>query len=127
MANSIKKLKNSIITISVVLGTVIAVLAAMLIVFVAKSNNYKLQLENGYKKNLYEFVSNINSLEVDLSKLVATNSTNSQRELLRKTRFSVLYSVLVRLLRSRLLFRALSEWDLPLHLFLPAQIPQSHF
>ncbi len=82
MANSIKKLKNAIIAISVVLGAVIAVLVAMLIVFVTKSNNYKLQLENGYKKNLYEFVSNINSLEVDLSKLVATNSTNSQRELL---------------------------------------------
>lgn len=82
MNKTIKRLKNSIIALSVVLGTVIIVLSIMLAVFVTKSDNYKLQLQNTYKKNLYEFVSNINSLEVDLSKLVATNSVKSQRQLL---------------------------------------------
>ena len=82
MKETIKRLKSAVISLSVVLGTVVVVLSVMLAVFVTKSDNYRLQLENGYKKNLYEFVGNINSLEVDLSKLIATNSTNSQRELL---------------------------------------------
>ena len=80
--NIIKKLKNAVIALSVVLGSVIIVLSIMLAVFASRADNYKLQLENGYKKNMYEFVSNINSLEVDLSKLIATNSAKSQRELL---------------------------------------------
>ena len=80
--NIIKKLKKAVIALSVVLGCVIIVLSVMLVVFASRADNYKLQLENGYKKNMYEFVSNINSLEVDLSKLIATNSAKSQRELL---------------------------------------------
>jgi len=82
MKETIKRLKSAVISLSVVLGTIVVVLSVMLAVFVTKSDNYRLQLENGYKKNLYEFVGNINSLEVDLSKLIATNSTNSQREVL---------------------------------------------
>lgn len=78
---AVKKLKNAVIALSVVLGSVIVVLSVMIAVFVSRADNYKLQLENGYKKNMYEFVSNINSLEVDLSKLIATNSALSQREL----------------------------------------------
>lgn len=75
-------MKNAIIALAVVLGTITIVLGIMLAVFVTKSDNYRLQLENEYKKNLYEFASNVNSLEVDLSKLIATNSIGSQKELL---------------------------------------------
>lgn len=78
----VKKLKNSIIVLSVVLGSAIITLSTMLIVFVARSNTYKLQLENTYKRNVYELISDINSLEIDISKLVATNSLSSQKQLL---------------------------------------------
>ena len=47
----IKKLKNSVILLSVVLGSVIIALSTLLIVFIARSNTYKLQLENNYKRN----------------------------------------------------------------------------
>jgi len=77
-----KKLKNSIIILSVVLGSVIVALSVMLTIFISKTNTYKLQLENNYKRNFYELISDINSLEIDLSKLIATNSLNSQKELL---------------------------------------------
>lgn len=77
-----RKLKNSIIVLSVVLGSVIIALSIMLTIFISKTNTYKLQLENNYKRNFYELISDINSLEVDLSKLIATNSLNSQKELL---------------------------------------------
>ena len=77
-----KKLKNSIIVLSVVLGSIIIALSVMLTIFVSKTNIYKLQLENNYKKNFYELISDINSLEIDLSKLIATNSLSSQKELL---------------------------------------------
>ena len=39
-------------------------------------------MENNYKRNFYELISDINSLEIDLSKLIATNSLTSQKELL---------------------------------------------
>lgn len=77
-----KKLKNSIIVLSVVLGSVIVALSVMLTIFISKTNTYKMQLENNYKRNFYELISDINSLEIDLSKLIATNSLNSQKELL---------------------------------------------
>ena len=77
-----KKLKNSIIVLSVVLGSIIIALSVMLTIFVSKTNTYKLQLENGYKKNFYELISDINSLEIGLSKLIATNSLTSQKTLL---------------------------------------------
>ena len=79
-----RKLKNLIIILSAVLGSVIITLSTLLILFVAKSNTYRLQLENTYKRNFYELISDINSLEIDLSKLIATNSLTSQKELLTK-------------------------------------------
>jgi len=78
----IKRLKNSIIILSIVLGGVIVALSVLLSLAIVRSENYKLQLENNYKKNFYELISDINSLEIDLSKLIATNSLTSQKELL---------------------------------------------
>lgn len=77
-----RKLKNLIIILSVTLGCIIIALSTLLIIFVSKSNTYKLQLENTYKQNFYELISDINALEIDLSKLIATNSLQSQKTLL---------------------------------------------
>lgn len=77
-----KKLKSLIIILCAILGSIIIALSTLLIVFVSKSNTYKLQLENNYKRNFYELISDINALEIDLSKLIATNSLQSQKTLL---------------------------------------------
>ncbi len=75
------KNKGLVITISL-LGALSLVFGVLFLVFLTSSNTYKNQLENGYTKSFYEVVSNINNLEVDMSKLVATTSLDSQRELL---------------------------------------------
>lgn len=77
-----RKAKTTITVLSVVLGTAILVLMALLIVFIISSSTYKQQLNNVYNRNLYELVDNVNALEVDLSKLIATNSLSSQQTLL---------------------------------------------
>ncbi len=77
-----KKAKGTIITLSVVLGIATLVFATLFIVFAINSATYKQQLNNSYNKNLYELVNNIGALEVDMSKLIATNNASSQQELL---------------------------------------------
>ena len=75
--------RNSAVAIClVVLGAMSMVFLGLFISFWATSKTYKTQLENTYMKNFYEMVSNINDIEVDLSKIVATTSLDSQRELL---------------------------------------------
>ncbi len=54
----------------------------LFISFAVTSKTYRTQLENSYTKSFYEVVSNINDLEVDMSKIIATTSLHSQRELL---------------------------------------------
>ena len=46
------------------------------------SNTYSVQLENVYKRSLYELSTNIDDMEVNISKLVATNSADSQKKIL---------------------------------------------
>lgn len=65
-----------------ILGSLTIVFLCLFLSFWSTSNSYKTQLENIYEKNFYESVSTINNLEVDISKLVATNDLDSQRELL---------------------------------------------
>ncbi|MBE5738632.1 MAG: hypothetical protein E7354_02780 [Clostridiales bacterium] len=65
-----------------ILGASSLVFMSLFILFCVSSNTYKNQLENNYNKSFYEVVSNINDLEVDMSKIVATTSLDSQRELL---------------------------------------------
>ena len=64
------------------LGALSLIFMSLFVVFLSTSNAYKKQLENTYTKSFYEVVSNINDLEVDLSKIIATTSIDSQRELL---------------------------------------------
>lgn len=58
------------------------VFLCLFISFAVTSDSYKNQLENSYMKAFYEMVDNVNTLEVNMSKVVATNSVDSQRELL---------------------------------------------
>ena len=69
------------VLLAVVGGLAFAFLC-LFISFLVTSNTYKTQLENAYMRGFYEVVDNVNTLEVDLSKIVATTSIDSQRELL---------------------------------------------
>ena len=77
-------MKNKALTISVWLVVALTMfsLMAALIVFIMVSNTYSTQLENIYKRSFYELSSNINDLEVDMSKLVAVNDKATKREVL---------------------------------------------
>lgn len=77
-----KKNNNVLIILTTIMSSLALIFLCLFLSFMITSNNYKKELENGYKKNFYEMVSNINDLEVDISKLVATNEISSQRELL---------------------------------------------
>ncbi len=76
------KSKSLIITLSVTLGVTMLALLATLVIFITLSNMYATQLENLYKRSFYELSSNINNLEVDMSKLVAVNEDSTKREIL---------------------------------------------
>ncbi len=74
--------KRGIISITIVLGFTIAALVATLIVFIATTSTYETQLENLYMRSFYELSSNVNDLELNISKLIATNQTESQKVVL---------------------------------------------
>lgn len=77
-----KKNNNTLYAIISLLGSATIVFLCLFISYLVTSKNYETQLENAYKKNFYEVVSNINDIEVDLSKLVATSDANTQKTLL---------------------------------------------
>ena len=67
----------------------VSILSASTIVFLClflsfsvTSNKYKQTLENNYKKNFYEVASNINDMEIDISKIVATRDRGAVSTLL---------------------------------------------
>lgn len=76
------KNKGLIITMWITLGVTMLSMLAALIVFIITTNTYSTQLENLYKRSFYELSSNINDLEVDMSKLVAVNDDSTKREVL---------------------------------------------
>lgn len=65
-----------------IVGGLTFTLVGLLINSLSMVNVYKNQLENAYMRSFYEVVDNINTLEVDISKIIATNSLEGQRELL---------------------------------------------
>ncbi|MGN0961671.1 MAG: PepSY1/2 domain-containing protein [Christensenellales bacterium] len=77
-----KKTNKVLIYLTTIFGSLMIVFLCLFISFLATSTTYKNQLENSYMKSFYEMVDNVNTLEVNLSKIVATNNTDSQRELL---------------------------------------------
>lgn len=74
--------KKALISISIFCAVTIVALFCVLFSYLNTSNLYATQLENVYKKNLYELVSSVNSVEVDISKIVATTSFDTQQKLL---------------------------------------------
>lgn len=77
-----KKSYKTFATLTVVFATLTLVLGILFISFLVTSNTYKTKLENSYMKGFYEMVDNVNNIEVDLSKTIATTSLDSQRTLL---------------------------------------------
>ena len=77
-----EKRKIAIILLSTILGSSTLVFLGLFLSFLATSNMYKNQLENAYMKSFYEMVDSVNNIELDLSKVVATNDIDSQRILL---------------------------------------------
>ncbi len=47
-----------------------------------QSNNYSVQLENVYQKNMYDLIESVNNVETKLSKVLASNSSSYQKKLL---------------------------------------------
>ena len=77
------KKKNSGFYLTIaLLSAGVLVFLCLFISYLVTANDYKKQLENVYKKNFYEVVSNINDLETDMSKIVATADIDTQKELL---------------------------------------------
>lgn len=77
-----KKNNNNILYIILsLLGACSIVFLCLFLSYQNTANNYKTQLENNYKKNFYETISNINDLEVDISKIVATTDNDALRTL----------------------------------------------
>ena len=54
---------------------------------------YSVQLENVYKEGLYQLVQNVDDLQVDMSKVIATSSDSSRKELLTNIRTSCTLAV----------------------------------
>lgn len=77
-----KSYKKALIAVTIVCMTTIIALLCTLFYYLNIHGIYSRELENMYKKNLYELVNNVNSVEVDISKIVATTSFDSQQKLL---------------------------------------------
>lgn len=77
-----KRRNGLLIALSVLFGASTLVFLILFISSATSNNLYKTQLENNYQKSYYQMVKNVNDLEVDMSKLVATTSLDTQRELL---------------------------------------------
>ena len=75
----------AVLALSVGLGSICIALSIILIGFVTKSNLYGTQLENLYRRSFYELTQNVNDIELDISKLVATTTKSSQQKLLTRT------------------------------------------
>ena len=82
----VNKRKNpavkTVIILSIVLGIVIIGLVAAVIALAVSTGQYKTHLSNVYMRNYYELVNNVEDIEVGLTKLIATNSLNTQQEVL---------------------------------------------
>lgn len=77
-----KKTNNPLIILTTVFASLAVVFLGLFLSYFITAKTYRNQLENSYMKSFYEMVDSVNSLEVDLSKIIATTSVDSQRELL---------------------------------------------
>lgn len=89
-----KKNNNIILYIILtILGSTSIIFLCLFLSFWNTSNSYKDQLENNYKKSYLQVVSNINDMEIDLSKIVATTDSGTLRVLLSGLNSNVLLTI----------------------------------
>lgn len=88
-----EKQRYYLIGISVSFISVVVLFIALIISLYVSMQKYSTQLENNYKSNLYQLVQNVDDLQVDMSKLIATSSKESQREILTNMRTSCTLAV----------------------------------
>lgn len=76
------KSKIALIVSTSILAVGVIVMTTLFILSSVSQNRYKKELSSMYMKNMYDFVDGVGDLEVNLSKLMATSSLETQRELL---------------------------------------------
>lgn len=81
-AETIKNKNSAILALTLVCLICFLGLAVLTVMLVVQSGKYEGTLEASYQKNVYELVDNIESVEVNMSKIIATNSTSKQKDLL---------------------------------------------
>lgn len=80
-----KRSKSAILGLSIavgVLGVTTAGFATAYALAQSASNEYSIQLENVYQKNLYDLVESVNNAETKLSKILAASEGSLQKKLL---------------------------------------------
>ncbi|MDR3185913.1 MAG: germination protein YpeB [Christensenellaceae bacterium] len=71
------------IVVLILIALLVATLATVLGISVMHEKQYKLEIDNLYKKSYYDALDSVSSLELKLSKLMVTESTAMQRKLMR--------------------------------------------
>ncbi len=80
-----KRAKGAIIGLSIAVGVLGASTIALACVYAhtqQMANDYGVQLENVYQKNLYDLVESVNNTEIKLGKILASNSSEFQKKTL---------------------------------------------
>jgi len=81
-AETIRNKNSSILALAMASLICFVAVAVMSVLLIVQSGKYEGTLEASYQKNFYELVDNIESVEVNMSKIVATNSALKQKDLL---------------------------------------------
>lgn len=81
-----KKINSYVFGFSIAMSAVVLIFLSFVISLFVSTQRYSTQLENVYKESLYQLVQNVDDLQVDMSKFVATTSEPLQREILTNIR-----------------------------------------
>ena len=79
--NSKNKYYGGFIATIIALVTLCSVLTIGFINTLASANQYSYKLENLYQKSFSELITNVNNIEVDLSKIIASTGVNTRQKL----------------------------------------------
>lgn len=81
-----KKVNSYVLGFSIAMSATVLIFLSFVISLFISSQKFSNQLENVYKESLYQLVQNVDDLQVDMSKFVATTSQPMQREILTNIR-----------------------------------------
>ena len=79
-----ERIKKKYVGFTVAIISLVAIICGLLIAFISTStvaSAYAMQLENVYQKSFSELVTNINNIEVDLSKILVSSGTKTRGDL----------------------------------------------